>query len=205
MVETRAQAKLKNKTVEMTSETPESTPPITETVHSVGISASIPVTTDRSAESMQEQAAVEEMMSRQTYRIETSFMAAMDRFSLELRTLFQERMPITSPASPPRAGQGSRGRERIEPYGEGSSLGASAHPQASGYGQHSVPPINSWGQSQSAVVLGQSSPTHSTHGHNQGIISRTHQRSTELSFLETTDCQNSCCSPGTDIPPPSST
>ncbi|BFG20908.1 hypothetical protein CerSpe_071820 [Prunus speciosa] len=167
----------------MTSETPESTSPITETVHSVGISASIPVTTDRSTESMQEQAAVEEMMSRQTYRIETSFMAAMDRFSSELRTLFQERMPITSPATPPRAGQGSRERERIEPYGEGSSLGVSAHPQASGYGQHSLPPTNSWGQSQTAwvspgptysaeivrgplhalaVSLGHSSPAHPT-------------------------------------------
>ena len=107
MVETRAQAKLKNKAVEMTSETPESTSPITETEHSVGISASVPVTTDRTAESMQEQAVVEELMSKQAYRIETSFMAAMDRFSSELRTLFQERMPVTSPAMPPRAARRS--------------------------------------------------------------------------------------------------
>ncbi|XP_021802292.1 probable O-methyltransferase 3 [Prunus avium] len=37
--------------------------------------------------------------------------------------------------------------QSIEPYGESSSLGVSAHTQASGYGQHSLPPTNSWGQS----------------------------------------------------------
>ncbi|CAL9025568.1 unnamed protein product [Prunus brigantina] len=81
------------------------------------------------------------------------------------------------------AGQRSQERERFEPYGESSSLGASGRTQASGYGQHSQPPTNSWGQSQPtwvnqgstrpakttygplhalAVSLGQSSPTHST-------------------------------------------
>ncbi|CAL8077912.1 unnamed protein product [Prunus armeniaca] len=109
MVETRPQAKLKNKTVEMTSEAPESTSPITitETEHAVRILASVPITTDRAAESMGEQAVVEDLMAKQAYRIETSFMAAMDRFSSELRTLFQERMPETSSATPPRAGQRS--------------------------------------------------------------------------------------------------
>ncbi|KAL6289382.1 hypothetical protein ACE6H2_006892 [Prunus campanulata] len=109
----------------MTSETPESTSPITitETEHAVRTSANIPVTTHRSAESMQE-------------------------FSSELWTLFQERMPATSSTTPPRAEQKSQERERIEPYGEGSSLGLSGHTQASGYGQHSLPPTNSWGQSQ---------------------------------------------------------
>ena len=98
-------------------------------------------------------------MSKQAYRIETSFMAAMDRFSSELRTLFQERMPVASPATPPRAGPRSQERERIEPYGESSSLGVSAHTQASGYGQHSLPPTNSWGQSQ--PVWTNSGPTYS--------------------------------------------
>ncbi|CAL2276284.1 unnamed protein product [Prunus armeniaca] len=86
MVETRAQAKLKNKTVEMTSEAPESTSPITvtETEHAVRTSASGPITMDRTAESMGEQAVVEDLMAKQAYRIETSFMAAMDRFSSEL-------------------------------------------------------------------------------------------------------------------------
>ncbi|CAL9001575.1 unnamed protein product [Prunus brigantina] len=107
MVETRAQAKLKNKTVEMTSEAPESTSPvtITETEHAVKISASDLITTDRTAESVQEQTVVEDLMDKQAYRIETSFMAATDRFSSELRTLFQERMPVTSSATPPGAGQ----------------------------------------------------------------------------------------------------
>ncbi|CAL2247875.1 unnamed protein product [Prunus armeniaca] len=147
MVETRAQAKLKNKTVEMTSEAPESTSPITiaETEHAVRISASVPTTTDRAAESMGEQAVVENLMAKQAYRIETSFMAAMDKFSSELRMLFQESMPVTSSATPPRAGQRSQESERFEPYGESSSLGASAHTQASGYGQHSQPPTNNWG------------------------------------------------------------
>lgn len=127
MVETRAQAKLKNKTVEMTSKAPESTSPITitETEHAVRISDSVLITTDRTAESVQEQAVVEDLMAKQAYRIETSLMAAMDRFSSELRTLFQERMPVTSSATPPEAEQRSQERERLEPYGESSSLGAS--------------------------------------------------------------------------------
>ncbi|CAL2265456.1 unnamed protein product [Prunus armeniaca] len=60
MVETRAQAKLKNKTVEMTSEAPESTSPITvtETEHAVRTSTSGPITADRTAESMGEQAVI---------------------------------------------------------------------------------------------------------------------------------------------------
>ncbi|CAL8175040.1 unnamed protein product [Prunus armeniaca] len=66
MVETRAQAKLKNKTVRT--------------------SASGPITTDRTALSMGEQAVVEDLMAKQAYRIETSFMAVMDRFSSELRS-----------------------------------------------------------------------------------------------------------------------
>ncbi|CAL2277913.1 unnamed protein product [Prunus armeniaca] len=134
MVETRAQAKLKNKTAEMTSEAPESTSPITitETEHAVGISASVPITTDRATESVEKQVVVEGLMARQAYRIETSFMAAMDRFSSELRTLFQEWMPVTSSATPLRAGQRSQERERFEPYGESSSLGASGCTQASG-------------------------------------------------------------------------
>ncbi|CAL9024991.1 unnamed protein product, partial [Prunus brigantina] len=66
MVETRAQAKLKNKTVEMTSEAPESTSPITvtETEHVVRSPASDPITTDRTAESVQEQAVVEDLMDK---------------------------------------------------------------------------------------------------------------------------------------------
>ncbi|CAL2230269.1 unnamed protein product [Prunus armeniaca] len=106
MVESRAQAKLKNKTVEMTSEALESTSPITitETEHAVRISASGLITTNRAAESMGEQAVVEDLMAKQAYRIETSFMAAMNRFSSELRTIFQERMPATTSATPPRAG-----------------------------------------------------------------------------------------------------
>ncbi|CAL8087371.1 unnamed protein product [Prunus armeniaca] len=136
MVETRAQAKLKNTTVEITSEAPKSTSPITitETEHAVRISASVPITMDRTAESMQEQAVVEGLMAKQAYRIETSFMAAMDRFSSELRTLFQERMLVTSSVMLPRAGQRSQERERFEPYGESSSLGTSGRTQASGYG-----------------------------------------------------------------------
>ncbi|CAL8992817.1 unnamed protein product [Prunus brigantina] len=134
-----AQAKLKNKTVEMTSETPESTSPITviETEHTVRISASDLIMTDRTAESVQEQVVEEDLMDRQAYRIETSFMAAMNRFSTELRTLFQERMLVTSLVTPPGAGQRSQERERFEPYGESSSLGASARTQALGHGQHS--------------------------------------------------------------------
>ncbi|CAL2270622.1 unnamed protein product [Prunus armeniaca] len=109
-------------------------------------------------------------------------MAAMDKFSSKLRTLFQERMPVTSSATPPRAGQRSQERERFEPYGESNSLGASGRTQVSGYDQHSQPPTNSWGQSHPtwvnpgptcpaktaygplhalAISLGQSCPTHS--------------------------------------------
>ncbi|CAL9018814.1 unnamed protein product [Prunus brigantina] len=168
----------------MTSETPESTSPITiiETEHVVRISVSVPITTDRTVESVQEQAVVEDLMDKQAYRIETSFMAAMDRFSSELRTLFQERMLVTSSVTPLKVGQRNQEHERLGPYGECSSLGASGRTQASGYGQHSQPPTNSWGQSQPtwvnpgptyptetaccllhvlAVSLGQSSPTHS--------------------------------------------
>ncbi|KAL6288374.1 hypothetical protein ACE6H2_005884 [Prunus campanulata] len=57
-------------------------------------------------------------------------------------------MPAALPVTPPRAEQRSQERERIEPYGESSSLGIPAHTQALGYGQHSLPPTNSWGQSQ---------------------------------------------------------
>ncbi|CAL8095907.1 unnamed protein product [Prunus armeniaca] len=168
----------------MTSEVPKSTSTITitETEHAVRISASVLITTNRAAESMGEQAVVEDLMAKQAYRIETSFMAAMDRFSSELRTLFQERMPVTSSVTPPRARQRSQEHERFEPYGESSSLGVSGGTQASGYDQNSQPPTNSWGQSQPtwvnpgptcpaetayyplhalAVSLGQSSPTHS--------------------------------------------
>ncbi|KAL6269615.1 hypothetical protein ACE6H2_026526 [Prunus campanulata] len=166
----------------MTSENPEPTSPINiaETEQAFRISVSVPMTTDRTAESIQEQAVVEDLMAKQAYRIETSFMAAMDRFSSELRMLFQERMSVTSSATPPRAGQRRQERERIEPYGESSSLSGSGRTQASGYGQHSQPPTNSWGQSQPtwanpgptypagtaygplhalAVSLGQNSPT----------------------------------------------
>ncbi|CAL2247483.1 unnamed protein product [Prunus armeniaca] len=106
MVETRAQAKLKNKTVEMSFEAPESTSliTITETEHAVRISASGLITTDRAAESMGGQAVMEDLMAKQAYKIETSFMAAMDKFSSKLRMFFQERMPVTSSATPPRAG-----------------------------------------------------------------------------------------------------
>ncbi|CAL8163024.1 unnamed protein product [Prunus armeniaca] len=106
----------------------------------------------------------------------------MDRFSSKLRTLFQERMPATSSATLPRARQRSQECERFKPYGKSNSLGVSGHTQASGYGQHSQLPTNSWGQSQPtwvnlrptcpeetaydplhalAISLGQSSPTHS--------------------------------------------
>ncbi|CAL8992600.1 unnamed protein product [Prunus brigantina] len=152
MVETRAQAKLKNKTIKMTYEAPESTSPITvtETEHMVRSSASELIITDRTVESVQEQAVVENLMDKQAYRIETSFMAVMDRFSSELRTLFQERMPVTSSTTPPGTGQRSQESERFEPYSESSSHDASARTQASGYGQHLQPPTNSWGQSQPA-------------------------------------------------------
>ncbi|CAL8175384.1 unnamed protein product [Prunus armeniaca] len=52
-------------------------------------------------------------------------------------------MPITSSATPPRAGQRGQERERFEPYDESSSLGVSGRTQASGYDQHSQPPTNS--------------------------------------------------------------
>ncbi|CAL9021050.1 unnamed protein product [Prunus brigantina] len=122
MVETRAQAKLKNKATEMTSEAPESMSPatITETEPTVRSSACEPIITERAAESVQEQAVVENLMDKQAYRIETSFMAAMDRFSSELRTLFQERMPISASMTPPGAGRRSQESERFEPYGEGN-------------------------------------------------------------------------------------
>ncbi|CAL8112901.1 unnamed protein product [Prunus armeniaca] len=168
----------------MTSEAPESTSPITvtETEHAVRTSTSSPITADCTAESIGEQAIVEDLMVKQAYRIETSFMAAMDRFSLELLTFFQERMPVTSSATPPRARQRGQERERFEPYGESSSLGVSGRAQALNYGQHSQPPTKSCGQSQStwvnpeptypeettygplhalAVSLGQSSPAQS--------------------------------------------
>ncbi|CAL8162672.1 unnamed protein product [Prunus armeniaca] len=124
---------------------------------------------------------VKDLMAKQADRIETSFVAAMDRFSSELRTLFQERMPPSS-TTPPRDGQRSQERERFELYSESSSLGTSARTQASGYGQHSQPPTDNWGQSQPigvsprptclvktargplhalAVPLGRSSPTRS--------------------------------------------
>ncbi|CAL2255632.1 unnamed protein product [Prunus armeniaca] len=151
----------------MTSEAPESTSPITviETERAVRTSASSPIMTDRTAESMGEQAVVEDLMAKQSYRIETSFMAAMDRFSLELRTLFQERMSVTSSATPPRARQRGLERERFEPYGESSSLGVSGRTQASSYGQHSQPLTNSWGQSQPTWVNpGPTYPAETTYG-----------------------------------------
>ncbi|CAL8135850.1 unnamed protein product [Prunus armeniaca] len=151
----------------MTSEAPESTSPITvtETEHVVRTSASGPITTDRTAKSMGEQAVVEDLMVKQAYRIETSFMAAMDRFSAELRTLFQERMPVTSSATLPRAGQRGQERERFEPYGESSSLGVSGRTQASSYGQHSQPLTNNWGQSQPTWVNpGPTYPAETTYG-----------------------------------------
>ncbi|CAL9005312.1 unnamed protein product, partial [Prunus brigantina] len=138
---------------------------------------------ERTAESAQEQAVVENLMDKQAYRIETSFMAAMDRFSSELRTLFQERMPIPASTTPPGAGRRSQESERLEPYGEGSSHGTPARAPASGYGQNFQPPTNGWGQSQPtwansgptrpsemaysplhalAVTLGQNSPMNST-------------------------------------------
>ncbi|CAL2239603.1 unnamed protein product [Prunus armeniaca] len=133
----------------MTSEAPESTSPITvtETKHAVRTSTSGPITADCTAESMGDQAVVEDLMAKQAYRIETSFMAAMERFSSELLMLFQERMPVTSSTTPPRAGQRGQERERFEPYGESSSLGVSGRTQALNYGQHSQPPTNSCGQS----------------------------------------------------------
>ncbi|CAL9021211.1 unnamed protein product, partial [Prunus brigantina] len=103
---------------------------------------------ERTAESAQEQAVVENLMDKQAYRIETSFMAAMDRFSSELRTLFQERMPIPASTTPPGAGRRSQECERLEPYGEGSSHGTPARAPTSGYGQNFQPPTNGWGQSQ---------------------------------------------------------
>ncbi|CAL9018370.1 unnamed protein product [Prunus brigantina] len=125
-------------------------------------------------------------MDKQVYRKETSFMAAMDRFSFELRTLFQERMPISASMTPPGARRRSQESERLEPYGEGSSHGTPAHAPASGYGQNFQPPTNGWGQSQPAwansgptrpsemtysplhalaVTLGQNSPMHSAAQH----------------------------------------
>ncbi|CAL8992962.1 unnamed protein product [Prunus brigantina] len=113
-------------------------------------------------------------------------MAAMDRFSSELRTLFQERMPASASMTPPGAGQRSQEGERIEPYGEGSSHGTPARAPTSGYGQNFQPPTNGWGQSQPtwansgparlsemtysplhalAVTLGQNTPMNSTAQH----------------------------------------
>ncbi|CAL8089450.1 unnamed protein product [Prunus armeniaca] len=63
-------------------------------------------------------------------------MAAMDRFSSELQMLFQEMMPVTSSATPPRAGQRGQECERFEPHGESSSLGVSGRTQAPNYSQH---------------------------------------------------------------------
>ncbi|CAL9005962.1 unnamed protein product [Prunus brigantina] len=136
----------------MTSEAPESTSPvtITETEHTVRSSASEPMITERTAESVQEQAVVENLMDKQVYRIETSFMAAMDRFSSELHTLFQERMPISASMTPPGVGQRSQESERLEPYGKGGSHGTPAPAPAIGYGQNFQPPTNGWGQSQPA-------------------------------------------------------
>ncbi|CAL8089340.1 unnamed protein product [Prunus armeniaca] len=151
----------------MTSEAPESTSPITipDTEHAVRTSTKGPITMDRTAESMGEQVVGEDLMAKQACRIETSFMAAMDRFSSELRTLFQERMPVTSSATPPRAGQRGQERERFEPYGESSSLLVSGRTQASNYGQHSQPSTNNWGQSQSTWVNpGPTYPTKTTYG-----------------------------------------
>ncbi|CAL8992973.1 unnamed protein product, partial [Prunus brigantina] len=138
----------------MTSEALESTSPVTvtETEPTVRSSATEPVITVRTAESAQEQAVMENLMDKQANRIETSFMVAMDRFSSELRTLFQERMPVTASTTPPGAGQRSQESERFEPYGEGSSHGPLARDPASGYGQHLQPPRNGWGQSQPAPM-----------------------------------------------------
>ncbi|CAL9011793.1 unnamed protein product, partial [Prunus brigantina] len=131
----------------MTSEAPESTSPvtITETEPTVRSSASEPIITERTAESVQEQAVVENLMDKQAYRIETSFMAAMDRLSSELRTLFQERMPTSASTTPTGAGRRSQESERLEPYGEGSSHGTPARAPTSGYGQNFQPPTNGWG------------------------------------------------------------
>ncbi|CAL8993761.1 unnamed protein product [Prunus brigantina] len=125
----------------MTSEVPESTSPvtITETEPTVRSPASEPIITERTAESVQEQAVVEDLMDKQACRIETSFMAAMDRFSSELRTLFQERMPTSAFVTPPGAGQRSQESGRFEPYGEGSSHGTPARAPTSGYAQHGGP------------------------------------------------------------------
>ncbi|CAL2252423.1 unnamed protein product [Prunus armeniaca] len=90
---------------------------------------------------------VEDLMAKQADRIETSFVAAMDRFSSELRTLFQERMPPSS-TTPPRDGQRSQERKRFELCGESNSHVIFARARASSYGQHSQPSTNSWGQSQ---------------------------------------------------------
>ncbi|CAL9012568.1 unnamed protein product [Prunus brigantina] len=172
----------------MTSEAPESTSPvtITETEPTVRNPTSEPTITDRTAESVQEQAVVEDLMDKQAYRIETSFRAAMDRFSSEFRTLFQERMPASASMTPPGAGQRSQEGERLEPYGEGSSHGTPTRAPTSGYGQNFQPPTNGWGQSQLtwansgparlsemtysplhalAVTLGQNTPMNSTAQH----------------------------------------
>ncbi|CAL2247237.1 unnamed protein product [Prunus armeniaca] len=91
-------------------------------------------------------------------------MAAMDIFFSELRTLFHERMLVTSSATPPKAGQRGQERKRFEPYGESSSFGVSGRTQASNYSQHSQPPTNSWGQSQPTWVNpGQTYPAEMTY------------------------------------------
>ncbi|CAL2247236.1 unnamed protein product [Prunus armeniaca] len=55
----------------MTSEAPKSTLPITvtETEHAARTSASGPITTDHTTESMGEQAVVEDLMAKQAYKI----------------------------------------------------------------------------------------------------------------------------------------
>ena len=91
---------------------------------------------------------MEELMDKQTYRIETSFMAAMDRVTSQLRTLFEERLPLLSSSTPSKASHSGLGSERFEPQGEGSIFGVVGYTPTVSYGQCFQPQTNSWGQSQ---------------------------------------------------------
>lgn len=102
-------------------------------------------------------------MAKHAYRIEMSFVAAMDRFSSELRALFREKM-LSSSTTPPEGGQRSQEHEELELYSKSGSFGTSA--QVTSYGQHPQPPTNNWGQSQlSGMSPGPTCPAErTTHG-----------------------------------------
>ena len=88
-------------------------------------------------------APMEELMDKQTYRIETSFMVSIDRVTSQLRTLFEERLSLLASSMPSRAAQSGQYPERFEPQEEGSSLDAAGYTPTTSYGQYSQPQANS--------------------------------------------------------------